>query len=30
MQRRRVMELHHEPRHRHGATLPPGRSPRAR
>jgi hypothetical protein len=25
MQRRRVMELHHEPRHRHGATLQPGR-----
>ena len=30
MQRRRVMELHHEPRHRHGATLQPGRSQRAR
>jgi hypothetical protein len=25
MQRRRVMELHHEPGHRHGATLQPGR-----
>ena len=24
MQRRRVVELHHEARHRHGATLQPG------
>ena len=30
MQRRRVMELHHEPRYRHGATVPPGRSQHAR
>ena len=26
MQRRRVMDLHHEARHGHGATLQPGRS----
>ena len=30
MERRRVVELHHEARHRHGATLQRARSRRAR